>query len=124
MSKTSQRERSRKSARYGKRPTPSAHTSRFAPGQSHAPLITEGTSAVQGEARVAQLQRALAKLITEEIKDIKVDGHDMAFALLMFPFGSTGRGNYVSNANREDMVKALRDAADRLEAREDHDYGG
>lgn len=39
------------------------------------------------------------------------------FALLVFD--EPGLTQYVSNANREDIVRALREAADRLDNRED-----
>ena len=41
------------------------------------------------------------------------------FALLVFPFGDPGISNYISNAQRGDMITALREAADRLEKNED-----
>ena len=37
------------------------------------------------------------------------------FAILCFSFGENGFMNWVSNAPREDMVKALREMADKLE---------
>ena len=37
------------------------------------------------------------------------------FALLLFSFGDDGFMNWVSNAQRPDMIKALRETADRLE---------
>ena len=39
---------------------------------------------------------------------------DMGFAILVFPFNS-GTSNYISNAQRPDMIKALRETANRLE---------
>jgi hypothetical protein len=39
------------------------------------------------------------------------------FALLVFDFGEKGHASYISNASREDMIKALREQADRLETR-------
>jgi hypothetical protein len=44
----------------------------------------------------------------------------LGFCLLTFPFNSPNITNYVSNANREDMIKALRETADRLERGEDN----
>ncbi|MGV3588580.1 MAG: hypothetical protein ACO1OF_16360 [Adhaeribacter sp.] len=38
-----------------------------------------------------------------------------AFCVFTFDFGPGGVGNYLSNANREDMIKALREMADALE---------
>jgi hypothetical protein len=43
----------------------------------------------------------------------------MGFTLLLFQFNAPGVSNYISNANREDMIKALRETADRLERREE-----
>ena len=43
---------------------------------------------------------------------------DWGFCILMFEFGDEGENTqWVSNASREDMVKALREQADRLEQR-------
>lgn len=44
---------------------------------------------------------------------------DFGFAILVFPFQYPGIANYISNANREDMIIALRECADRLENKED-----
>ena len=38
------------------------------------------------------------------------------FAVLCFSFGENGFINWVSNAQRADMVKALRELADKLES--------
>lgn len=37
------------------------------------------------------------------------------FAVLCFSYGENGFMNWVSNARREDMIKALRETADNLE---------
>ncbi|KKN96680.1 hypothetical protein LCGC14_0163240 [marine sediment metagenome] len=43
---------------------------------------------------------------------------DWGFCVLMFEFGGDGKNmQWISNANREDMMKALREQADRLEKR-------
>jgi len=44
---------------------------------------------------------------------------EMGFALLLFKHNVPGVANYVSNSNREDMIKALRETADMLEAKND-----
>lgn len=44
---------------------------------------------------------------------------ELGFALLVFPLGGPGISNYVSNGTREDMIKALRETADRLEKNQD-----
>ena len=43
------------------------------------------------------------------------DSVGVGFALLFFTWGEGGWSTYVSNAEREDMVKALRECADNLE---------
>lgn len=42
----------------------------------------------------------------------------MGFALILFEFNKPGIGNYISNGKRKDMVKALRETADRLESKQ------
>ncbi len=44
---------------------------------------------------------------------------DFGFAILVFPLCNPGISNYISNSRREDMIKALRETADRLENKED-----
>ena len=44
--------------------------------------------------------RELAHLIEEKIKGY-------GFALFVFPFSESGISNYISNAQRDDMIKAL-----------------
>jgi len=39
----------------------------------------------------------------------------MCWALLVSNFEAPGIGNYISNGSREDMIKSLRETADRLE---------
>jgi len=40
---------------------------------------------------------------------------DFGFAIIVFPFNDLGISNYISNANRSDMIKTLRETADRIE---------
>lgn len=40
----------------------------------------------------------------------------MGFCLVVFEFNKAGVADYISNANREDMIKFLREKADILEA--------
>lgn len=44
---------------------------------------------------------------------------ESGFVCLFWDFTKQGVGQYVSNARREDMVKFLRETADRLERMED-----
>ena len=58
----------------------------------------------------------LAKAIEQSLTNIY--GKRVGFALFMFEFGSTTAGDYVSNAERKDMIKFMRDLANRLESRD------
>ncbi len=60
---------------------------------------------------------SLAEGIDEAMKQLF--NHPMGFCLLVFEFGIPEMGNYVSNAERSDMILALRETAKRLEAGED-----
>lgn len=59
---------------------------------------------------------ALAMAIDQSLTGIY--GKKVGFALFMFEFGSDTAGDYVSNAKREDMIKFMRDLANRLESRD------
>ena len=56
----------------------------------------------------------LASAIKQSLTNIY--GKEVGFALFMFEFGSDTAGDYVSNANRKDMIKFMRDLANRLES--------
>ena len=58
----------------------------------------------------------LATAIEQSLTNIY--NHRVGFALFMFEFGSDEAGDYVSNANRKDMIHFMRDLADRLESRD------
>ena len=64
-----------------------------------------------------QLMRDIAKTIDAILREVL--GEPKGFALIMFEFNQEGIGNYISNARREDMIKALRETADRIEANAD-----
>lgn len=53
--------------------------------------------------------------------DAKGDDRKTGFFVLVFPFNSEGgQANYISNgANRSDMIKFLRETADRFERQEE-----
>lgn len=67
------------------------------------------------------------KQMADKISAILPKG--FGFVLLVFPFGESGIANYISNANRKDIITMLREAADRFEKQEltdiekDHLYG-
>lgn len=56
-----------------------------------------------------EIMRALGDAIKAVIPE------NFGFALVIFPFSKPGTANYISNARREDMIKALREKADILE---------
>jgi hypothetical protein len=59
----------------------------------------------------------LAKAIELSVEELY--GRKMAFGLFIFDFGEGERvGDYVSNAKRKNMVKAIREIADRIEKNE------
>lgn len=62
----------------------------------------------------------LQALTTEILHAVKARlPAETGFAVLFFPMGQPGVAQYGSNCRREDMVKTLREAADRLAKRED-----
>jgi len=61
----------------------------------------------------AQWMRNMANRITKRLPG------GWGFVLVVFPFGEMGIGNYISNARRKEMIKGLRELADRLERKED-----
>ena len=62
----------------------------------------------------ADLMQITAKNIKEVFRPF-----NMGFALIVFPFGNPGISNYVADAERNDMIKLLRETADRLERNQD-----
>lgn len=51
--------------------------------------------------------------VADKIKISLPDG--VGFALLVYEHNAVGMSNYISNSQRPDMIKALRECADRLE---------
>lgn len=67
-------------------------------------------------------KQALAKVSGEGMREMAsmvsnyIDDKYVGFALIVFPVNDkTGMTNYISNCKREDMIKALRATADRIE---------
>jgi len=56
-----------------------------------------------------------------EITDVLNEGFPkpMGFALIVFEFNEPGIANYVSNGERESMIKALKETVERLEKGQD-----
>ena len=51
---------------------------------------------------------------------IKKQAPGMGFALIAFEFGKESMANYISNAPRKDMIKALEETLHRWKNNEDH----
>jgi hypothetical protein len=62
----------------------------------------------------AEKMRALGKMLSEEIPGL-------GYALFVFEFYRPGVANYVSNAQREDMIKTLEETLARFKAKQDFD---
>lgn len=66
------------------------------------------------EVHTDQTMRDIADNVKEKV------GDDYGFMVMVFPWGEDMRtAHYISNARREDMIKALREKADVLEAKID-----
>ena len=59
------------------------------------------------------LLKGIAKVLNNKL----LKGY--GFALIVFDFNNTADADYVSNANRGDMIEVLRETANRLEKRQD-----
>lgn len=60
----------------------------------------------------AQLMRKALKRVIDLIPGYCI-------TILVSEFNKPGMSNYISNGNREDMIKALKETADRLERGQD-----
>lgn len=62
------------------------------------------------EERYFEDMNALAGFLDHHLnREVKPPMRTTGFVLLVFPFGDDGRMNYISNANRENIVTALRE---------------
>lgn len=59
----------------------------------------------------------LARIIERNLELIY--GQEMGFAIICFEFGKPGIADYISNAKREDMIKALKETLFRWEHNQD-----
>jgi hypothetical protein len=73
-------------------------------------------SDVEKQQRIETVLRYIATAVEGVIKH---EFGEMGFAIILFDFYKPGIGNYISNARRHEMIKALRESADRLENNED-----
>lgn len=72
--------------------------------------------AIEKQKQTEELMTAIGGGINDVIEN---QFGKMGFALIIFEFNQPGISNYVSNAQRDDMITALRETADRLEAKQD-----
>lgn len=67
----------------------------------------------QDQAELEAKTKEIGQVIGDVVR--KTCGESMGFMFVTFNFGEAGHLAYVSNANREDMIKSLRELADNLE---------
>ena len=68
---------------------------------------------------IQSFENLMGTIATEIDGILKYNSGPKGFVLIVFDFNAPGAGNYISNANREDMIAALREIADRLEQNQD-----
>ncbi len=64
-------------------------------------------------------EEIMRELATEIHVALKTYFPGSGFALVVFPFNKPGKCNYISDAGRDSMIEALKEAASRLESNED-----
>lgn len=70
------------------------------------------------EEQYQQEMNDLARLINWTLNEEAHPG-STGFILMVFPFGDEGRCNYISNADREDIVTLFKEQLSRLEGSPD-----
>jgi hypothetical protein len=76
-------------------------------GNPHARKPTEQ------DIRVSANLRGVADGLDDVLAELA--GEHYGFALFVFPFGKLGHGSYVSNCDRADVLRSVREALDRIE---------
>jgi hypothetical protein len=76
-------------------------------GNPHSRQPTAQDVAVS--ANLQALAGGLEDVLTE------IAGERYGFALFVFPFGKLGHGSYVSNCDRADVLRSVREVLDRIE---------
>jgi hypothetical protein len=85
-------------------------------GDAGAPQTVEKKmNEIEKQQKIESMLKGIAKAITCVVEDTL---GQMGFALLVFEFYEPGICHYISNAQRADMIEALRELADRLEQSE------
>lgn len=70
-------------------------------------------------ADLESVAQEIGSLIDSTLGDSLLGHRTVGFALLMFDFGEGGNMTYVSNAERQDMIKALEECLGNLRAGRD-----
>lgn len=89
-------------------------------GEKPPPVGASGLGVTREQrAKIEELVQEFARDVQERAKELRhaVPGVELLFATMLFTAGPGGFSTYVSNAAREDMIKALREQADGLERR-------
>ena len=71
---------------------------------------------IEMQQQTEELMRYLGKILDDAISEFFPQA---GFALIIFKFHEEGLSNYISNAERGSMIKALKEIAERLEKNED-----
>lgn len=72
------------------------------------------------EARYREEMNGLARFLDAQLNQGKMPMRDTGFVLLVFPFhGHEGRCNYISNAEREDIIVLLKEQLARFQGMPD-----
>lgn len=76
---------------------------------------------LDGQLKISRQLQALAEALGDLLEEAA--GEKVLFALHIFGEGADGRGQYVSNAERADVRKALRELLDHWDKNEGRDDG-
>jgi len=63
------------------------------------------------------IMRQIGLTIEDILQDVSLE--KMGFCLIVFEFNKPGISNYISNAQRLNMIEALKETVDRLEKNQD-----
>lgn len=74
--------------------------------------MTEKTG-IEDLRRTEEFLNELAKTLDEVLEESL--GKRLGFAMIIFEFGAPGIANYISNAERDDMIEALKGTVERFE---------
>lgn len=77
---------------------------------------------LDGQAKISPFLPAIAEALADELKKL-AGGERVLFALHIFGEGNDKRAQYVSNAEREDVAKALTELLEHWKARSGKDDG-